>query len=75
MSRAQPFLTSTGDPAHVSLETNVRRMADQMHQQLEATDAGDVSYTPAVAANWSGTPPATVREAFDRIAAALGPIA
>lgn len=33
------------------------------------------SYSPAVAADWSGTPPSTIAEALDRIAAALGPIA
>lgn len=35
----------------------------------------DVPYTAAVSADWSGAPPATVAEALDRIAAALGPIA
>jgi len=34
-----------------------------------------VVYSPAVPADWSGSPPSTVQEAFDRIAAAIGPIA
>lgn len=75
MSRALPLLTSTGDPAHTALETNVRRLADQMHQQLNDTTGEQVAYTPAVAANWTGTPPTTIAAALDRIAAALGPIA
>jgi hypothetical protein len=33
-----------------------------------------VKYTAAVPANWSGTSPTTVQEAFDRIAAHVGPI-
>lgn len=33
------------------------------------------SYTPANATDWTGTPPTTLAEALDRIAAALGPIA
>lgn len=33
------------------------------------------NYTAAVAADWSGSPPATIAEALDRLAAALGPIA
>ena len=32
-------------------------------------------YTPAVLANWSGLAPASVADALDRIAAAIGPIA
>lgn len=41
----------------------------------EAGTADGTSYTPAVAADWTGTAPTTVQEALDRIAAALGPIA
>lgn len=33
-----------------------------------------VSYSAAVPANWAGTSPTSVKEALDRIAAALGPI-
>jgi hypothetical protein len=33
--------------------------------------AADVSYMPATPTNWAGTPPATVQQALDRIAAAL----
>lgn len=35
---------------------------------------GSVGYTPAVPANWSGSPPTTVQQALDRIAAMIGPI-
>lgn len=74
MSRALPTLTTTGDPAHTGLETNIRRMADQMHSQLNAMDGGDVSYHPSSVTDWSGNPPRTIAQALDRIAAALGPI-
>jgi hypothetical protein len=33
-----------------------------------------IEYTPAVPGNWSGSPPTTVQEALDRIAAFIGPI-
>lgn len=36
---------------------------------------GSLLYTAEVPANWSGVAPTTVKEALDRIAAALGPIA
>ena len=32
-------------------------------------------YSAASSAHWSGNPPKTIKEALDRIAAALGPIA
>lgn len=35
---------------------------------------GSVGYTPAVPGNWSGSPPTTVQQALDRIAAHIGPI-
>jgi len=35
----------------------------------------NISYTPAVVADWSGTAPVDVKSALDRIAAAVGPIA
>lgn len=34
----------------------------------------DILYVPASSSNWSGSPPATVQEALDRIAAYVGPI-
>jgi hypothetical protein len=33
-----------------------------------------ILYTPASSANWNGTPPTTVQQALDRIAAKIGPI-
>lgn len=41
--------------------------------RLEALAAA-APYTPAVPADWSGSSPATVQAALDRLAAALGPI-
>jgi hypothetical protein len=38
-------------------------------------DAAEVTYTPAVSGDWTGSDPTTVNQALDRIAAALGPIA
>jgi hypothetical protein len=40
----------------------------------QVSTAAGTAYAPAVPANWVGTPPATVQEALDRIAAAVGPI-
>lgn len=39
-----------------------------------ASSSGGVSYTPASVAHWSGTAPATLQDALDRIAAMIGPI-
>jgi hypothetical protein len=36
--------------------------------------ATGVNYAPTSAADWNNNPPATVQQALDRIAAALGPI-
>jgi hypothetical protein len=43
-------------------------------ESLGGTGDG-VSYTAASAANWSGSPPTNLKDALDRIAAAIGPIA
>lgn len=37
--------------------------------------SGQLSYTPGDSADWTGSDPTTMKEALDRIAAALGPIA
>lgn len=72
MSRpALPVLTSTGDPAHGALETNVRRMADQLNGQIGALSAADIAFT-AVAADWVAPVPTTLAEALGRLAAAAG---
>lgn len=42
---------------------------DEINANLSA-----VPYTPASSADWSGSPPANLQEALDRIAAAIGPI-
>jgi len=36
-----------------------------------ANGGGTVSYTPATASDWTGTPPTTIQEALDRLAAAF----
>ena len=41
---------------------------------LDIQSATDVSYTPAVLADWSGTAPTSVANALDRIAAKITPI-
>jgi hypothetical protein len=46
---------------------------DQTARDL-ANTAQNRAYTPAVLANWSGTAPTSIKNALDRIAAALGPI-
>jgi hypothetical protein len=38
---------------------------------LTLPTGGTVSYTPATSTDWSGTPPATMQEAIDRLAAAI----
>jgi hypothetical protein len=38
-------------------------------------DAAEVTYTPAVSGDWSGSAPTTVQQALDRIAAVLSPVA
>ena len=37
-------------------------------------DAANISYTPANPVDWNGTPPKTIKEALDRIAAKITPI-
>ncbi len=56
----------TGTP-----EADTRRI----QRALSGAARDAARYTPADAADWTGTPPATIAEALDRIAAALGPIA
>lgn len=70
MSRLQ----STGQPAFVALENNVRRALERADAAARSAQTAAQAYTPADPAAWSGSPPATVQEALDRIAAALGPI-
>jgi len=64
-------LESTGTPGMDALEGNVQRALDQVRGRVDTLTA----YAPASPADWTGTPPATLAEALDRIAAALGPIA
>ena len=53
----------------------LQRVIDGLRTDIVDASAADaVTYTPASAADWNGTPPATVGEALDRIAAMLGPI-
>ncbi len=52
---------------------SVQRALDGMREDVEALDAG-IAYSPSTPSDWSGSPPTTIAEALDRIAAALGPI-
>jgi hypothetical protein len=45
---------------------------DSVEGRLDAVET--LPYSAAAPADWSGTSPATVKEALDRLAAALGPI-
>jgi hypothetical protein len=54
-----------------ALEGNVQRALDQVRGRVDTLNA----YSPAAPADWTGSPPTTLAEALDRIAAALGPIA
>ena len=60
------------DPAANARE--VQRALDGLGADVGDLSASDIAYTPGNAADWTGSPPATVQEALDRIAAALGPI-
>ena len=64
-------LESTGAPGMDALEGNVQRALDQVRGRVDTLNA----YSPAAPADWTGSPPTTLAEALDRIAAALGPIA
>jgi hypothetical protein len=43
----------------------------QSDGNLTLPDNGTISYTPNVAGDWAGTPPTTIQEAIDRLAAAF----
>jgi len=49
--------------------------ADKSKLDGIAAGATTDAYTAAVPANWSGSAPTTIKDALDRIAAAVGPIA
>jgi hypothetical protein len=64
-----PRVHSATQRALSSLGTDINALRTQ------AANLSDGTYEAADAAAWSGSPPATVTEALDRLAAALGPIA
>jgi len=43
-------------------------------ESLEARGASGTAYSASSSADWSGSPPATVAEALDRLAALVGPV-
>ena len=45
------------------------QLSEQATSIEEAATSEGTSYTPAVPADWASTPPTTVQEALDRIAA------
>jgi acyl-CoA reductase-like NAD-dependent aldehyde dehydrogenase len=57
-----------------------QRVLDRIGRDMTDAEARASAYSAASSADWSGSPPATIAEALDRIAAAissstLGPIA
>jgi hypothetical protein len=48
-----------------------QRALDKIGLDLDALESRTGPYTPANAADWSGSPPTTISEALDRIAARL----
>lgn len=55
--------------------TNLRLQSGNKHWtfdtlgNLELPDDGKINYSPATPSDWSGTPPTTIQEAIDRLAA------
>lgn len=54
---------------------SIINVVDPTNPQDAATKISSESYTAASSSDWSGSAPTTLKEALDRIAAALGPIA
>lgn len=74
----RPFgIERSGVPGREAAESNAERALGAQRRafenQINGLDAS-IAYSAAVPADWSGTSPATIGEALDRIAAALGPI-
>lgn len=63
-SKSQPALNLKGVPA---AKSGVK-LGDLIAASM---DAANSSYTAATPANWTGLDPATVKDALDRVAAAL----
>lgn len=69
-----PSLERSGRPEFDALEGNVQRMLDQQYEDMRGIEEGAVRYSAANAADWSGSAPATIAEALDRLAAFVGPV-
>ncbi len=67
-------MTGSGTPAITSDSGSLPASITGPFSITLTTPSQYVSYTPADAAKWSGSQPATLKEAVDRIAAAIGPI-
>jgi len=68
---ANIVLSSTGNPDHVGLETNVRRALDQARGQMDGLSAADIAYS-ATPADWVSPPPTNLQQAVTRLAASAG---
>jgi hypothetical protein len=64
----------TGGNVAFDASSNCNIPASSAVTLLFEDDSQFVIYSPAVVANWSGTAPASVADALDRIAAKIGPI-
>lgn len=74
----RPFgIERSGVPGREAAESNAERAlnasAAALGRRIDGVSA-TIPYSAATPADWAGSPPATIAEALDRIAAALGPI-
>lgn len=56
------------------VDGNVQRALDQVRADMDDDAVTATLYSASTPADWSGDPPATIAEALDRIAAAVGPV-
>lgn len=70
MSAPRYILEQTG-----GIDGTQRALAD-VSLDIDALEdrVENAPYSAAVSADWSGSPPTTIKQALDRIAATLGPI-
>lgn len=74
----RPFgIERSGVPGREAAESNAERALGAQRRafenQINGLDAS-IAYTASTPADWSGSPPATIAEALDRLAALVGPV-
>lgn len=74
----RPFgIERSGVPGREAAESNAERAmnasAQALGRRIDSVSA-TIAYSAAVPADWSGTPPASIAEALDRLAALVGPV-